>query len=149
MQDRYIANLKNDEGVRLLPDEILDFEKHVTDKKLEKVIKDVLEDEVNFLIEENGKDPILKDVNPYRQNEGTENEKWFWHRPWMENMEKLFQKKGIHIAGFEKLAGGAVLSFLDPKDGKTVHTIRIDAIDTEIDSVDSGIEYTILTAADG
>lgn len=44
---------------------------------------------------------------------------------------------------------GSVVVFPDPRDQKVQHTLRIDAVDVEIDQIDDGVTYTIISGENG
>lgn len=142
---RYISWLKNDEGIKVSPETLSNFETLLKDEKFQEIADQALNNELEFLLGWD-KNPILGDIKPDIINQWAENEEWLWHRVWMQKMDQILKKQWINIDGFEKVGTWAVISFVDPTDKKTVHTIRIDKQDTQIDPVENGIEYTILTA---
>jgi hypothetical protein len=144
---RYFNNMVHDDSLKISSNDIQNLE-HLLENNAD--IRDILQSafqkEMDF-ISEHWTDPIIWDLHPDTINKGTDQERYLWHRVWLEKMERLLIQKWISFRGIEKIQEWAVLSFLDPNDKKTVHTIRIDKEDAEIDVIENGIEYTILTAS--
>lgn len=146
-KERYLAAIVSDDSIKISPNELHNIEwlSQEVKNKFHEINEKALDDELAFLLD-SPVNPILDGVRPDIVNQGTPDEKWFWHRPVMKNVQKLLQKKWRHIDGFEKIETWAVISFLDPNDKKTIHTVRIDEQDVAIDPIENGIKYTILTA---
>lgn len=83
----------HDDSLKISPNDIQNLEDLLENNPdMRNAIQSAFQKELDFM-NEHGTDPIIGDLIPDTVHQGTDQEKYIWHRVWLEKIQHLLKQK--------------------------------------------------------